>query len=40
MPPKGMGPLNLFTKRKSSDKIDRPPKKPEVVTGSTVGETP
>ena len=29
-----------FTKRKPSDKIDRPPKKLKVVTGSTVEETP
>ena len=29
-----------FTKRKPSDKIDRPPKKPKVVTRSTVEESP
>ena len=39
LPPKGTGPINLFTKRKLSDKTDRPPKKPKVVTGSIVKET-
>ena len=31
---------NPSTKRKPSEKVDRPPKKPKVVTRSTVGETP
>ena len=39
MPPKGTNLVNPFTKRKKSDKINRPPKKPKVVTGSTVKET-
>ena len=40
VPPKGTGLVNPFTKRKSSDKIDRHPKKLKVVMGSTVEETP
>ena len=40
MPSKEKGPLNPVLKRKTSDKVNRPPKKPKVVTGSTVGETP
>jgi len=40
MPSKGTGPINLFTKRKPSDKIDHPPKKPKVLTGSIVEEIP
>ena len=40
MPPKGTSPINPFTKRKPSDKIARPPKKPKVVTRSTVKEIP
>ena len=39
MPPKGTGPVNPSTKRKLSDKVDRPPKKPVVVTGLVIGET-
>jgi len=31
---------NPSTKRKPSEKVDRPPKKPKVGSGSTVGETP
>ena len=38
VPPKGTGPLNPFIKRKMTDKVDCPSKKPKVVTGSTVGE--
>ena len=34
------GQANPSTKRKPSEKVDRPPKKPKVVTGLTVGETP
>ena len=34
-----MGQANLSTKRKPSERVDRPPKKPKVVTGSIVGET-
>ena len=40
MPSKEKGPLNPLLKRKTSDKVNRPPKKPKVVTGSIVGETP
>ena len=40
VPPKGTAPLNSFIKRKTTDKIDCPTKKPKVVTGSTIGETP
>ena len=40
VPPKGTGPLNSFIKRKTTDKVDRPTKKPKVVTGSTIRETP
>ena len=40
VPPKGTGPLNLFIKRKTTDKVNRPTKKPKVVTGSTIGEMP
>ena len=40
MPSKGTGLVNPFTKRKPLDKIDRLPKKPKVVTGSTIEETP
>ena len=40
MPSKGKGLLNPFQKRKMTDKVDRPPKKPKVVTGSTIGEMP
>ena len=29
----------MSIKRKSSEQVDRPPKKPKVVMGSTVGET-
>ena len=39
MPLKGMGSINLFIKRKPSNKIDRPPKKPKVMMGSTAKET-
>lgn len=39
MPLKGTGLVNPFTNRKRSNKIDRPPKKPKVVIGSTVEET-
>ena len=38
MPPKGTVSLNP-SKRKPLDKGDRPPKKPKLVTRSTVGET-
>ena len=38
MPLKETSPVNPFTKRKLSNKIDRPPKKPKVVTRSTVEE--
>ena len=31
---------NLSIKRKPSEQVDRPPKKPKVVTGLTVSETP
>ena len=34
------GQVNPSIKRKLSEKVDHPPKKPKVVTGSTVGETP
>ena len=40
LPPKVTGQANPSTKRKPSEKVDRPPKKPKVVTGLTVGETP
>ena len=40
MPLKGTGLLNSILKIKTTDKFDRPPKKPKVVTGSTVEETP
>ena len=40
MPPKGTGPLKPFIKRKTTDKVDCPAKKPKVVTGPTVEETP
>lgn len=40
VPLKGTGPLNLLLKRKMMDKVDRPPKKPKVVTSSIVRETP
>ena len=40
LPSKVMGQANPSTKRKSSEKEDHPPKRPKVVTGSTVGETP
>ena len=40
MPSKEKGPLNLLLKRKTSDKVNRPPKKPKVVIGSTIEETP
>ena len=39
LPPKGTGPINPSTKRKLSDKVDCPPKKPKVVTGLVIGET-
>ena len=39
VPLKGMGSINLFIKRKPSNKIDRPPKKPKVMMGSTAKET-
>lgn len=39
MPPKGTDLVNPLIKRKPSDKIDYPPKKPKVVAGSTVRET-
>lgn len=32
--------MNPFLKRKTTDKVDCPPKKPKVVTGSTIRETP
>ena len=35
-----MGQANLSTKRKPSKKGDHPPKKPKVVTGPNIGETP
>ena len=38
-PPKA-GQANPSTKRKPSEKVDRPPKKPKVGLGPTVGETP
>ena len=34
-----MGPINPSTKRKSSDKIDRLPKKPKVAAGIAIRET-
>ena len=40
MPPKGTGPLKLFIKRKTMDKVDRPAKKPKVATGPTIELTP
>ena len=40
LPPKVTGQANPSTKRKPSEKVDRPPKKPKVMTGPTVGETP
>ena len=40
VPLKGTGLANPFIKRKPSDKIDRPLKKPKVVIRSTVGGTP
>ena len=40
LPPKVMGQANPSTKRKSSKKVDYPPKKPKVVTGPNTGETP
>ena len=40
MPSKEKGPLNPLLKRKTSDKVNRLPKKPKVVTSSTIGETP
>ena len=40
MPPTGMGPLNSLLKRKTTNKVNCPPKKPKVVIGSTVRETP
>ena len=40
MAPKGISMVNPFVKRKPLGKIDRPPKKPKVVMGSTVEETP
>ena len=39
LPPK-TGQANPSTKRKLSKKVDCPPKKPKVVTGSIVGKTP
>ena len=33
-----MGQANPSTKRKPSEKVDRPPKKPKVVMGSIVGK--
>ena len=38
LPPKAAGQANLSTKRKPSEKVDHPPKKPKVVTVPT-GET-
>ena len=38
--PKGKGSIELVPKKKNKDKVNRPLKKPKVVTGSTVGETP
>ena len=39
LPHKVTGQANPSIKRKPSKKVDRPPKKPKVVTGSTVAET-
>ena len=40
MPPiEGMGLIKLFIKRKTTDKVNRPPKKPKEVITPTVGET-
>ena len=36
----GTGPFKLFIKRKTTDKVDCPAKKPKVVIGPTGGETP
>ena len=40
LPPKAMDQVNPSTKRKPSGKVDHPPKKPQVLTGPNVGETP
>lgn len=40
VPPKGKGPLNPFLKRKMTNKVDDPHKKPKVVTRSTIKVTP
>lgn len=40
MPPKGKGLLNPFLKRKTMDKVNHPPKKPKVVTSSTIEVMP
>ena len=38
-PTRGMGPIKQFIKRKMTDKVDRPPKKPKVLITPIVGET-
>ena len=40
VPPKGKGSIEPIPKKKNKDKVNHPLKKPKVVTGSTVGETP
>ena len=39
LPPKATGKANSSTKRKPSEKVDCPPKKPKVVVEPTVGKT-
>ena len=40
LPPKATGQANPSTKRKLSEKVDYPPKKPKVVTRPNAGKTP
>ena len=40
LPSKATSQANPSTKRKLSEKVDHPPKKPKVVTGPNAGETP
>ena len=40
LPPKAMGQVDQSTKRKPTEKVDRLPKKPKVMTGPNAGETP
>jgi len=35
----GMGPIKPFIKRKTTNKVNRPPKKPKEVITPTIGET-